>query len=144
MLRYERGDVFDGPEKVIIHGCNCFKAMGAGIARQVREKFPQAYAADQQTLWGDKTKLGDFTYAEENGIILVNAYTQYRYTRTDVDVDYDAVRLSMIKICQKFSQTEFAMPKIGAGLAGGDWKVIERILIEVSDKYDKTFVVYEL
>ena len=37
----EHGD-FD----VIVHGCNCFCTMGAGIALQIKHHFPEAYYAD--------------------------------------------------------------------------------------------------
>ena len=35
-----------------------------------------------------------------------------------------------------------AMPKIGCGLAGGDWDVVSEILESVSEKYGRTFHVY--
>jgi O-acetyl-ADP-ribose deacetylase (regulator of RNase III) len=28
---------------VIVHGCNCFKTMGGGIAAQIKRVFPKAY-----------------------------------------------------------------------------------------------------
>jgi O-acetyl-ADP-ribose deacetylase (regulator of RNase III) len=34
---------------VIVHGCNCFCAMGKGIARSIKLEFPEAYAADCTT-----------------------------------------------------------------------------------------------
>ena len=145
MLIYKKGDVLNSDEEVVVHGCNCFKAMGAGIARQVREQCPNAYKADQDTLWGDKTKLGSFTVAVDNGMMVFNAYTQYRYTRDKVDVDYDAVHSALTEICQNTPQYDvIAMPKIGCGLAGGDWKIVSQILEDVSEKYNKTFHVYEL
>ena len=32
----------DGEFDLIIHGCNCFCSMGAGIAKSIREIFPEA------------------------------------------------------------------------------------------------------
>jgi O-acetyl-ADP-ribose deacetylase (regulator of RNase III) len=149
MLVYKKGDVLKSDEKLIVHGCNCFCTMGAGIARQIRERYQRAYKVDQDTLWGDKTKLGNFTFAEElnddgDVIFVVNAYTQYKYTRTDVDLDYDALRESITKICMTFPHNVIAMPKIGCGLAGGDWKKVSEILEKISDRCNKTFHIYEL
>lgn len=33
----------------LIHGCNCFHTMGAGIARQIAQEFPQALETDKMT-----------------------------------------------------------------------------------------------
>jgi len=45
---------------VIIHGCNCFCTMGAGIAKLIRDNFPEAYQADLETVVGNKEKLGTY------------------------------------------------------------------------------------
>lgn len=53
----EHGD-FD----VIVHGCNCFCTMGAGIALQIKHHFPEAYYADcDYSKKGDKKNLGFFS-----------------------------------------------------------------------------------
>ena len=41
---------------IVIHGCNCFCSMGAGIAKTIRDNFPEAYQADLKTGMGDKKK----------------------------------------------------------------------------------------
>lgn len=58
--------------------------------------------------------------------------------------DYSAIRECMEKVKRfaKMKHLTVAMPKIGAGLAGGDWKIIEKILEEVFTDHDVT--VYTL
>ena len=50
---------------VIIHGCNCMCEMGAGIAKVIRSRFPEAYEADLKTEKGSRDKLGTISYAAE-------------------------------------------------------------------------------
>jgi O-acetyl-ADP-ribose deacetylase (regulator of RNase III) len=54
----------DGEFDLIIHGCNCFCTMGAGIAKTIKQKFPEAYKADLETEKGDKSKLGEISWAK--------------------------------------------------------------------------------
>ena len=81
---------------VIIHGCNCFCNMGAGIAKSIKKDFPAAFMADQQTAIADKTKLGSYSQARielaEVAFVIVNAYTQYDWRGVGVKADYQAVR----------------------------------------------------
>lgn len=95
-------------------------------------------------MYGDTEKLGTFTYGvEADGRIIINAYTQYGYNRNKISVDYKALGRVFISICEYFPDVKiFAMPKIGAGLAGGDWSVIEDILKDVSEVYNREFRVY--
>lgn len=44
----------DGRFDVIVHGCNCQCAMGAGIAKSIKETFPEAYKADLATTKGSR------------------------------------------------------------------------------------------
>ncbi len=151
MLIYKQGNIFESGEKFLAHGCNCKKSMGAGIAKQVRERYPNAYKADQATIWGDKNKLGSFTFGiEEDGVMVFNAYTQFDYSRTHRCVDYGALEKAINKIAQTvkiITVTEgaaaLAMPKIGCGLGGGDWNIVSGILERISNAQGIDFHIYE-
>ncbi len=85
-----RGD-FD----VIIHGCNCFCAMGAGIAKSIKTEFPEAYEADLNTAKGDRNKLGSFSSATvirgQHQITIINAYSQYHWQGKGNKADYQSI-----------------------------------------------------
>ena len=64
-MKVVRGDLvmlaLDGRFEVIIHGCNCQCAMGAGIAKTIKQAFPEAYDADKATAKGSRRKLGSMS-----------------------------------------------------------------------------------
>jgi len=131
LLAYAKIRQFD----LIVHGCNCFCTMGAGIAKQIKEQFPEAYAADCKTKKGDILKLGSYSgcKAHRYDFKIINGYTQYHYGKNHMDgiekpVDYEAITLVMRKINYNFKGQTIGMPKIGAGLAGGDWNIIKPII----------------
>ena len=96
--------------------------MGAGIARQIREEFPDAWLADQQTLPGDKNKLGHYTIGMGGRLVIINAYTQYstaKYPGEDV-FEYAAFEQVLTKIAERFGKWRIGLPLIGMGLAGGN------------------------
>lgn len=135
MIRYIDGDLVRDAANydVIAHCCNCFCTMGAGIAPQIKHKFPEAYTADCETQSGDESKLGTITYTENTTPIVVNLYGQFDYTGRrsgKMDLDYDALRSALKAMREKFTGKTFGLPMIGAGLAGGDWNVIESIIEE--------------
>lgn len=135
-----------GDFDVIIHGCNCFCQMGAGFALQIKNVFPEAYAADLETVKGDRNKLGTFSFAEidrfEKPLIVINAYTQYHW-RGKKNADYDAIRSAFNLIKANFPGLKIGYPMIGAGLAGGNWKIISKIIDEELDGENHTFVEFK-
>lgn len=149
-MKVVQGDLIkmtlEGKFNVIIHGCNCFNAMDAGIAKQIKDIFPEAYKIDFSTEKGSTDKLGTISYIttarNESKIIIVNGYTQFNYEKNGILADYDAIRSVMKLVKKKFSGKTIGYPKIGAGLAKGDWNIISRIIDEELDGEDHTLVEY--
>jgi len=139
LIKMALNDEFD----VIVHGCNCHCCMGAGIADTIANTFPKALIADCKTTVGDDSKLGTYSTAFEKNVVVVNAYTQYDYTHNKIDVDYDAVRECFQAIKKEFTGTRIGYPLIGAGLAGGDWNIISKIIDEELDGEDHTLVLFD-
>ena len=130
---------------MIVHGCNSFCTFGAGIAKQIKQEFPEAYKADLKTNKGDKSKLGWYSraYIKQYDLIIINAYTQYGYwgKAGKINVDYEALYNVFNKIYNAYNDKKIGIPMIGAGLAGGDWNKIEKIINDIGFN-DITLVKY--
>jgi O-acetyl-ADP-ribose deacetylase (regulator of RNase III) len=125
---------------VVLQGCNCFHIMGAGLAKYLRDRYPSVYTADvTQTKKGDKDKLGTFSTAviTENFNIL-NCYTQYYYGRErKLYANYKAIELCFKEVVKRYDTAwEIRMPRIGCGLAGGDWDIVEPIVQTIFEKHN--------
>jgi O-acetyl-ADP-ribose deacetylase (regulator of RNase III) len=137
-MHIEQGDLIEkakaGEFDVVVHGCNCFCTMGAGIAKTIKQVFPAAYQADLATAAGDRAKLGTYSTAQVDRtgskLTIVNAYTQYQWRGPGPNVDYEAIRHVFRRLKQEFTGQCIAYPAIGAGLAGGDWAIIAAIIDE--------------
>ena len=65
-------------------------------------------------------------------MVVVNSYTQYNYGRNHSDgeshpLNYAALRLCLNKINHEYKGKRIGLPKIGCGLAGGDWNRVKDI-----------------
>lgn len=146
MIIYKRGDLFTTTDKIIVHGCNMQYTFGSGVARLVRDNYSEAY---EEYLKQPELQLGSISYAESRGKIIVNAITQQFYGRDGRRyVDYNAIRSCMQKVKElaftTFSTSNVSIPKIGAGLGGGDWEVISSILNEDEIINKLNITVWEL
>lgn len=131
---YKQGDLLECTEKVIVHGCNAQGVMGSGVALAIKNKYPDAYKAYLASKQYGGMVLGRCTYSEQSdGRVVINAITQQFYGRNPhvKYVSYEAVAevFNMINMfCKERGYREIAIPKIGAGLANGDWAIIEKII----------------
>lgn len=128
---------------VIVHGCNAQGAMGSGVARVIKTKWPVVYTDYRSMYKQYGLETGDVIYSHvEENLYVANAITQEFYRgckdgpELDVYVDYQAVGRCFQDIIDFFDEypditRNIHMPFIGAGLAGGSWNRIEGIIKEV-------------
>lgn len=136
MLKHTKGNLIDLAERgkfdIIVHGCNCQNTMGSGIAKEIRERYPESYIIDTEyhkTLaidYGEPfvfEKLGNYTecVCNDEKFTIINAYTQLHYLPRGIDhFEYDSFNLILRKLAVRFPDSRFGFPHIGMGLAGGD------------------------
>jgi O-acetyl-ADP-ribose deacetylase (regulator of RNase III) len=153
MIKVIKGNLIDlgknNSFNLILHGCNCFHSMNAGIAKQIKDEFPEAYDADKLTAKGDKNKLGTISKAKAkkyNNLTIINCYSQYStiYSNGEPPINYKALERSFKNIKKEFDISyKIGIPLIGYGLAGGDLISILNIIYNELSNYDTTIVIYE-
>jgi O-acetyl-ADP-ribose deacetylase (regulator of RNase III) len=141
-----KGDLFAYllPGDYMIHGCNAQGVMGSGIALAVKNIYPGAFTAYRKVEETQGLSLGSIIpyFDQADQITVINGITQNLFGRNgNRFVSYDA-------ITEVFEQTRsyiernatdplkpprLFMPLIGAGLGGGNWRIIQTIVEEVFD-----------
>ena len=149
MIKTVKGDLIklamQGEFDIIIQGCNCFCAMGGGIARAIADNFPDAEFVDSVTMVGDRTKLGTFTMAMDlkYDVLILNCYTQYDMSKGENVFEYWALAECLEEIKRRWPEASIGMPKIGCGLARGDWGIVENVVSDTLRGSDVTVVIYD-
>jgi len=152
-INFLTGDLLKSEDAVIAHCCNCFCVMGAGVAKAIKNKYPQVYAADTATEKGAERKLGSFSKAsisnKNNVVTVYNLYGQYYYGFSSdgkPPIHYNALRLSLRNMAVDLKTNQYdgaiSLPRLGAGLAGGNWRTIQKIIEE--ELADWTVNIYSL
>lgn len=145
MITYQKGDLLDAVEPVIVHGCNNKGVMRSGVAKAIRAKWSEAYKVYKDA---SSLPMGDIIpiFSIPSNKWIINAITQDGYGRDGRKyVCYDAIAKCFRDIntfCAEMGYDSIAIPKIGAGLGGGDWDVIEEIILDKMTDID--VVVYTL
>ena len=151
MIEYRVGDIRDTDCKVIAHGVNCQGVMGSGVAKALYEKYPEVKKQYIQFFkecpFNPDAILGARQLVECCDKIIFNCFTQQNYGYDkQVYLNYQALKSVLERVyyyCDDKKINEIAIPKIGCGLAGGDWDQVEEIINEVFPE-DFKVIVYEL
>lgn len=136
MIEEIHANLLNEKSGLLVQGVNCRGKMGAGIALQLRQRYPAVYI-DYTDFWGKSFKypsslLGKVVYTKINDkLTIASAFTQLNYSYTgDREVSYDAIDNAFRDINRKALEANLIVkfPKIGCGLGGGNWKIVSTII----------------
>ncbi len=126
---------------LMVHGCNCFHSFGKGFAAIVKHKYPQAHTADKKTPKGSRAKMGTYSQAETEHGIIINLYSQFHYGFGSVNCDIGAIKEGFALLNEEYKGKKVCIPRIGAGLAKGDWNKIKPAIESVTPDLDITVFI---
>ncbi|WP_289139170.1 macro domain-containing protein [uncultured Brevibacillus sp.] len=140
------GDLLKASEDIIGHQVNCKGVMGSGVAKLIKEKYPEAfdfYKEKCNTTVNKQELLGVCQLVEcENGKTVANLFGQFKYGRgKEQYTDYAALERALIDLKKSAMITNhsIALPfHIGCGLANGSWDVVSKMIDEIYSDYDVT------
>lgn len=154
MIHIQNGNLLKSDCDIIAHCCNCQGGFGSGIAGQIRKDFPYAYDAFRLDTRKPQDKFGTLSVglSDCSGPDIFNLYGQLSFGYDGKQyVDYDALLQSMIIMMETISdwksrstkQFKIGMPyMIGCGLAGGEWSVVEELILNVSCQFNHDIYLY--
>jgi len=104
MITYHNGDILDSGASIITHQVNCQGVMGAGLAKQIRDRYPSVYTRyhdfcckfiENDSLATDDL-LGFSYFTSINNDVdlpfIVNCFAQDGYGKDAVQTDYEALK----------------------------------------------------
>lgn len=151
MLNHAKGNLItlaeQGQFDVIVHGCNTMNVMGAGIAKEIKRRYPRAYEADSNmhNKFGlhPIELLGNFSESvsstvDSNPFMIINAYTQMTVGGGKDNFEYESFSLILRKLSAIYPDKRFGFPYIGMGLGGGDPDQIIPLLYYFACDVNKT------
>jgi O-acetyl-ADP-ribose deacetylase (regulator of RNase III) len=149
MIHYVKGNLLDSDCDYICHQVNCQGVMGSGIARQIRERWPEVYESYrdfyENCIWRKQNMLGkvDFAPIYNSRQMVVNMFAQdncgydgARYTSYDAF----ATALHNIDYCVQQRSTIGFPKNIGCGLGGGNWNVISALIEEILGESHEVYI----
>ena len=128
------GDITEIKRGVIGHQVNCQLVMGAGLAKQIRDKWPHVFVEyKRMSVVKPENRLGMCQMVQaDNEIFVANLFGQFNYIpRGTTHTDYNALASAMQALNKWNQQAKlqiFLPIGIGCGLAGGNWPTVEGII----------------
>ena len=150
-ITIKRGDLLTATETVIGHQTNCQASMGAGVAKLVKQKYPEVYNSYRNFCrdYARRDCLGKTQLIQTNrGKFVANIFGQLYYGTQARQTDYKALDSAFADLKQQMRTvglTSLALPYgIGCGLAAGEWTVVHGLIEKNFCDSEIEVVLYKL
>lgn len=138
MISYLIKDITTVDRGMIAHGVNCQRAMGAGVAKAIKDKWPIIYQV-YMAYPADPNMLGVHHWvAVGEDLYVANCYTQVFCGSNGRYADPQAIYKSLFGVCTIAQEKKLPLyiPKIGAGLGGLSWTdEVEPVIKQLDEQF---------
>lgn len=141
MAELIHGDILDVKKGIICHQVNCSGVMGAGLALQIKNKYPIVYNEYMKFVNNADMKINNFgetlLVEVDNDLYIANLFAQFTYGRGGIHTNYGKFQECLERLKNTIDNNEklqglpICFPhKIGCGLGGGEWKQIFNLIVK--------------
>lgn len=135
-----RGNITTVTQGIIVHQVNAQGVMGSGVAKAIKDKWPEVYKEYRLQYIEGRLNLGSMHlvpihYKPPRGLKVCNLVGQEFYGTNKQHTDYYALRLGLRQLREYMDQhymlsSDIHHPLIGCGLGGGNWYTVKQIIEE--------------
>ena len=148
MITYKTGDIFTETPEALVNTVNCVGVMGRGIALQFKRAFPANFKAYAARCKRNEVRPGQM-YVFETGTIvppqyIINFPTKRHWRGKSRIEDIESGLESLVEEIRSRGIRSIAIPALGSGLGGLDWRSVRTHMESVLDTLEKVeVVIYE-
>lgn len=128
MINYKSGNIFSEPVEAIVNTVNCVGIMGRGVALQFKKNYPQNFKAYKVACDNKEVEPGKMFVYQINALFdpkyIINFPTKRHWRSKSKIEDIRAGLLALAEEIQTRQINSIAIPPLGCGLGGLDWKEV--------------------
>jgi O-acetyl-ADP-ribose deacetylase (regulator of RNase III) len=132
MIELTQGNLLEAQAEALVNTVNCVGQMGKGIALQFKQAFPDNFKAYQAACRASKVAPGKM-FIHANGDLvnpryIINFPTKRHWRGPSRLEDIESGLTALIADVQRLGIHSIAMPPLGCGLGGLDWRIVRPMI----------------
>lgn len=142
MIKFTKGNIFDSDAEALVNAVNTVGVMEKGIALEFKKRFPQNFEIYKGVCDAKMLSVGDILIVKDDKTI-INFPTKIHWRDKS---KYEYIQSGLRKLREELKDlniTSVAIPALGCGLGGLDWKIVKKMIVDELNDCDTCFYVYE-
>ncbi|WP_027002990.1 type II toxin-antitoxin system antitoxin DNA ADP-ribosyl glycohydrolase DarG [Hugenholtzia roseola] len=133
MIHYKTGNLLESEAEALVNTVNLVGVMGKGIALQFKKMFPNNFKKYAQVCKNKELRIGQLLVTKDKSLlsgekIIINFPTKTHWRLPSEYPYIEAGLAALVKTIEESSIKSIAIPPLGAGQGGLEWKNIKQLL----------------
>ncbi len=145
MLQCTEGNLLEADAEALVNTINCVGYMGKGIALQFKQHFPENFKVYKKACKAGKIRPGQVFIYEvgffQNPKYIVNFPTKRHWRDKSRLEDIELGLKSLVKEIKRLRIKSIAIPPLGCGLGGLDWKEVKSLITRAFAELDEVHIL---
>lgn len=130
MIQFIKGNIFESKAQALVNAVNTVGVMGGGIALEFKNRFPKNYQQYKKQCEERTFRTGNLICVNENDKVIINFPTKEHW-KNPSEYTYIETGLSVLKkYISENKIASIAIPALGCGLGGLQWKKVKPMIEE--------------
>ena len=149
MITLTNGNMFDNPADIRINTVNCVGVMGAGVALEFKNKYPEMFKDYKKACTANKIRPGkphvwsNNNFCDDENVVIVNFPTKDHW-RKPSEYQYIEDGLNWLhNFLKKEGNVTITIPALGCGHGGLDWAIVKNMIKEKLVDLKANILVFE-
>ncbi|AYL94388.1 macro domain-containing protein [Mucilaginibacter celer] len=148
MLRFTIGNLLDSSAQALVNTVNTVGVMGKGIALQFKLAFPHNFEVYRQACLNGNLQTGQVLVVKDSNLLLgerliINLPTKRHWKLPSAYEYIESGLIALAEYLQANPVQSLAMPALGCGNGGLDWKLVRPMIGHYLGELDTDIWVYE-
>lgn len=143
MIKFLQGDIFNSNAQTLVATVNCVGIMGKGLAKDFKDRFPEMYKEYVKACKRGELRQGRFFIYDELDKKILCFPTKDNWKGPS---KYEFIEEGLKNLRQDYMKlgiTSIAIPPLGSGLGGLDWKKVKNLIVQYLEGLPIDIEIYE-
>ena len=144
LVEFTRGDLLKADVDALVNAVNTVGVMGKGLALQLKQAYPAAYAEYRRACEAHELQPGTMHVVDVGARLIINFPTKRHWRAKSKLPDIEIGLEDLVRVLNERAVKSVAVPPLGCGLGGLDWAVVRPRIEKAAEALaDTRVLVYE-
>ncbi|MBX9865491.1 MAG: macro domain-containing protein [Burkholderiales bacterium] len=142
MITFKKGNIFKSNCKAIVNPVNCIGVMGAGLAKEMKHRYPINFQKYATACENKSLIIGKCLTVLESDKYIINFPTKIHWRDKSKYEYIENGLVALVRHIKHYGLDSIAIPALGCGLGGLNFMTVQQLIVDALQELSIDIEIY--